>query len=164
MNSNRSVGRPATTRAANTVDGPGDRDNRNIRFVAGDDQTETGVGDQRRARIADQRHAFAAFQPFHQARADPGGVVFVIGHQGSLDSVADQEGSGHPGILAGHEIDPGEDAKRPEGDVVGMSDRGRHDVEAGVRASVGRFTRPRLADRLPIRWGMAIARADRGGG
>ena len=61
-------------------------------------------------------------------------------------------------------MDSGEDAKGPQGDVVGMADGSCDDMEAGIGGRVGRFTRPPLADRLPTRSGMAIARADRGGG
>ena len=67
-------------------------------------QLEAGVGDQRRAGIADQRDARARLAFSQQPRPLPGRVVVVIGGQRFGDAVDGQQLGGDAGILGGDQV------------------------------------------------------------
>ena len=99
-NRKRSVGRPAAIRPPRPPRRR-DRDDADplLRRLA--HQLEAGVGDERRAGVARQRHRRPRAQPGQHARPDRGRVVLVVGLEAAApDAEMAQQPAGHPGVLA----------------------------------------------------------------
>ena len=94
-------------------------------------QLVTGIGDQRRAGVRHQRDCLACGKTRKQLRPRFGGIVLVIGRERRRDAVAFGELAGDAGVLAGDDVGAGEQFERAQGDVAQISDRCRHQIEAG---------------------------------
>ena len=70
-------------------------------------QFVTGVGNQRRAGIADQSDTGAPPQPGQQPGTFARRVVIVVGRQRLFDAEDRQEFRGHAGVFGGNQIGPG---------------------------------------------------------
>ena len=64
-------------------------------------------------------------------------VVLVVGRQRLRDAVAGEQLGADAGVLAGDHVGRGQQAKRAQADVLGIPDRRRHQVEAGVEGRRG---------------------------
>jgi hypothetical protein len=105
-------------------------------------QLETGIGDERRAGVADQRNSGAVGETGKQLRARLRGIVVVIGGERGRDAVMVEELAGDAGILAGDEIGRRQHLQRPHGNVAQIADRSGDQVQPGRQR--------RRHDRLPV--------------
>ena len=93
-------------------------------------QAMPGIGDHRRARVADQRGLGALFQFDHQFRRARQFIVRVIADQFLVDAVMLQQLLGLPCIFAGDQVGFFQNADRAQRNVFEVPDRCRHQVQA----------------------------------
>src|SRR5690606_18510014 len=104
----------------------GDRDAPRAPFA---DQLVTGIGDKRRARVADQRDRLAR-QGLEQTASLLGSAVIVIPPQRLGNSEMTQELAGHARIFAGDRVATRKHVERAPSHVAEVAYRGGDDVEA----------------------------------
>src|SRR5215831_12524175 len=91
----------------------------------------TGVGDERRPGIRDQRDRGAFGEPGDELRSRLGGIVLVIGGERGGDAIMVEKLAGDARVLACDEVGGGEHLERPHGDVAQIADRSGDQIEAG---------------------------------
>lgn len=96
-------------------------------------QLLTRVGQQRGACIGHERNVLALAQPVEQLRDTRGLVVPVEADHGGVDAAVGKEFAGPARILGSDQAGLTQDPKGPEGDVLEVADRGRHDVQTSGR-------------------------------
>ena len=100
-------------------------------------QLVTGIGNQRRAGIRDQRDRLPFAQAGEQLRPRLGRVVLVVGRERRCDAVMLGELAGDAAVLAGDHVGGGQRLERAQADVAQVPDRRRHQIKArGQRRSV----------------------------
>ena len=148
---------PARPRPA-PPDGRGSRQARHE--VTGRDrlahQLVAGIGDQRRAGIADDGHRLSRRQLGQHARPLALGVVLVIGAGRARNGEMGEQRAAVARVLAVDHIGAGQHGERPQGDVGEVADRRRHHIEAGRQRP-----RDQLAQDLAGAVGHACRRASR---
>ncbi len=125
-------------------------------FLRGAHQLESGIGNQRRAGIRNQRDGGAVGEPAQQHRPRLGGIVLVIGRERRCDGVAVEQFAGDAGVLAGDQVGAGERFQRAQRDVAEIADRGGNDMQPGRKLRhVDRLTAERVTSKL---WRSAACR------
>ena len=128
--------------------------------VAGGDrlahQLVAGVGDQRRAGVADDGDRLARRQLGQHARPLALGVVLVIGPRRPRDGVVGEQRAAVARVLAVDHVGPGQHGERPERDVGEVADRRGDEVEARPAGA------PPAARAAPARGALGRARPARG--
>ena len=97
------------------------------------EQALTGIADERHAGVGNEGHAAAVAQFGQQLLGASGLVVLVQAEQRFPDAVVLEEGERVPGVLAGDDVDGGEDAVGAERQVGEIADRSADQIE-GARA------------------------------
>ena len=93
-------------------------------------QLEARIGDERRAGVADQRHALPALEPCDQPRPLPRRIVVVVGDERLGDAVDGQKLRGDARVFGRDHVATFQHIQRPQRHVARMADRrGRH-IEA----------------------------------
>jgi hypothetical protein len=100
-------------------------------------QLVAGIGDERRAGIADQRHCLALGESGKQLRPLLFRIVIVIGDERRDDAVVAQEHGGDPGILAGDQIGSGQRCQSANRNIAEIADGRGDDMEAGRQRTGG---------------------------
>jgi hypothetical protein len=113
--------------------GAGQRRDRQPFLDRGPHQLEARVRDERRPGVGDERDPAALAEPVEQHRADAVGIVIMIGEARRRDAMDRQKLAGDPRVLAGDEVGTAQHVERAQGDVGGIPDRRRDDVEAGLQ-------------------------------
>ena len=108
-NRNRSGGRPDRISAVSAAEGPGAAVTGSVLAERRPHQLETGIGNQRRAGVGDQREFFAAAQRIEHGGANALGIVVVIGVERLVDPEMRQQPARNPGILAQDAVDIAQD-------------------------------------------------------
>ncbi len=96
-------------------------------------QLVAGIGDERRAGIADQSDAPALGEGGKQFRSLVRRIVVVIGDERRLDAIVSQEHDRDPRILAGDHIGGGQRLKGPQRNIAEIADRGGNHMQAGFQ-------------------------------
>ena len=142
-----SVGSPALVRRASDGRRSRDADDRDASVERFAHELVAGVGDERRARVRDQRDRLSGAEPRHKPRAFALGIVLVIGAERAADAEMGEQLLRVPRVLGGDEIGAGEHGERPERNVGEIADRRRHEIKPGLQAAASRRSRERLAAR-----------------
>src|SRR6516225_1474952 len=125
-NKNRAVGRPLSVRAASTAEAPGNV----VTRAPAAHELVTGVGDERRPGVRDQRDRGILGEPGDELRPRLGGIVLVIGGERGGDAKMVEKLAGDARVLACDEVGGGEHLERPHGDVAQIADRSGDQIEA----------------------------------
>ena len=137
-NRKRSVGRPATARAASSAEAPGigktgEPGARRPRAPAGSRGRRPAACRRRRPGPRAGRRPGRASDLGPRALA---GVV-VVALQLLLQAVGGQQLAGDAGVLGQHQVGGGQHVERAQGDVAQVPDRRRHQIEAGRQRGGG---------------------------
>jgi hypothetical protein len=96
------------------------------------DQFPARVGNQRRARIGDERKTAAIDKARDQAWTAPGPIMVMLGAQFRVNAMCIKELASNPGILGKDLIYGAKRVERTQRDIAKVADRCGHNVEAGL--------------------------------
>ena len=83
-----------------------------------------GIADGGGPGVGDQGAGLPGQEPGENGRARRGLIVLVVAHQGLFDAEVVEELQGHPGVLGGDEVRPGQGLHRPGTEVPQVADGG----------------------------------------
>ena len=118
--------------------GAGDRGHQHTGFAGLAYQMKARIGNQRCARIGDQRHILARQQTLHQSGTLVPFVVIMTGGGRGGDTEVLQQASAVPGVFGGDQADRAQHLEGARGDVLQIADRRGDNVKG---TGVGRHGR-----------------------